>query len=228
MAETRTMNDVIAPYTEAEEHAHALSHGLGALLSVVGLAWMLMLSIDVNDPWRIVSSSVYGLSMILLFCASTLYHSAREAQRRRLYKLLDHCAIYLLIAGTYTPFLLVAMRSTTGWWLFGAIWSLAAIGIVAKIWLGHRFPKLSLFSYLLMGWLVVVAGPEVAAAIGPDGMKWLVAGGICYTIGAFFYVAKSIAFNHAIWHLFVLAGGACHFLAVVWYVLPQPGVALAA
>lgn len=223
--DTVCMNQASDEYSAGEEFAHALSHGFGVLLSVIGLGWMLSVSISVADPWRIVASSVYGASMIVLFLASTLYHSARGAVRRRKLKLFDHCAIYLLIAGTYTPFMLVAMRSTTGWWLFGAVWSLAVIGVISKLWFGHRFPKLSLFSYLLMGWLVVLAGPQVAAAIGKSGMNWLVAGGLCYTIGAVFYAVKRISFNHVIWHLFVLAGGACHFLAVVWYVLPERLVA---
>ncbi|MFK8014113.1 MAG: hemolysin III family protein [Gammaproteobacteria bacterium] len=218
---THTSDD----YSAGEEFAHALSHGVGALLSALGLVWMLAVSISVADPWRIVASSVYGASMITLFLASTLYHSARGETRRRKLKLFDHCAIYLLIAGTYTPFMLVAMRTQTGWWLFGAVWTLALVGVLSKLFFGHRFPKLSLFSYLLMGWLVILAGPQIAAAIGGGGMKWLVAGGVCYTIGAVFYAVKRIAFNHVIWHLFVLAGGACHFLAVVWYVLPAPAVA---
>jgi hemolysin III len=171
---------------------------------------------------------VYGVSLIALFLASTLYHSLHASPHRHIFKLLDHCAIYLLIAGTYTPFLLVAMRTDTGWWLFGAIWSLATAGVLTKLWFRHRYPRLSLISYLLMGWLVVIAAPQVAAAIGNGGMAWLIAGGLCYTLGAAFYVAKQMSYSHAIWHLFVLAGGVCHFLAVVWYVLPpgsQPALA---
>jgi len=207
-------------YTLLEERLHAWTHGFGAFLSLGGLAWMLTISVDAGDPWRIVASSIYGLSMFVLFVASTLYHSARDEQRRQFFKLLDHCAIYLLIAGTYTPFLLVAMRSGLGWFLFVAVWCLAAVGIVLKILFRHRFPRISLAGYLLMGWLVVVAAPQVAGAVGGDGMMWLVAGGLCYTLGAAFYALSRIALNHVIWHLFVLAGGACHFLAVVWYVLP--------
>ena len=137
-----------------------------------------------------------------------------------MFKLLDHCAIYILIAGTYTPFLLVAMRTTTGWWLFGAIWTLATAGILTKLWFRNRFPRLALAGYLVMGWLVVIALPQVVDAVGPDAMVWLVAGGLSYTVGAAFYAAKRIAFGHAIWHVFVLLGGICHFLAVIWHVLP--------
>lgn len=214
------MHHTQSDYTLAEELAHALTHGAGVILSIAGLSWMLYLSIEAADPWRIVASCVYGVSLIALFLSSTLYHGLHRSERRHLYKLLDHCAIYLLIAGTYTPFLIVAMRSNTGWWLFGAIWALATAGILTKLWLRHRYPRLSLLSYLFMGWLIVFAAPQIADAIGPNGMAWVVAGGLSYTVGVAFYMAKKLTYSHAIWHLFVLAGGICHFLAVVWYVLP--------
>ncbi|NNC77305.1 MAG: hemolysin III family protein [Woeseiaceae bacterium] len=220
------MTEHESEYTLTEEIAHAITHGAGAVLSIGGLSWMLFLTIPTADPWRIVASIVYGLSLITLFLASTVYHSFHQSPHKQLYKLLDHCAIYLLIAGTYTPFLLVALRTSTGWWLFGTIWSLATAGILTKLWFRDRFPRIALASYLLMGWLVVVAAPQVADAIG-DGMLWLIAGGLSYTIGAAFYAADRVAFNHAIWHVFVLAGGVCHYLAVIWYVLPlNPGIAI--
>lgn len=208
-------------YSVLEEVIHAITHGVGVLLSIGGLSWMLYLSIAAADPWRIVASSIYGATLIALFLASTVYHSMHASRHREIFKLLDHCAIYLLIAGTYTPFLLVAMRTDTGWWLFGTIWALATAGIVKKLWLRHRFPKLALFSYLAMGWLIVVAAPQMAEAIGPNGMAWLVAGGISYSVGAVFYALERMPFNHAVWHVFVLGGGVCHFLGVVWYVLPS-------
>ncbi len=207
-------------YTLAEEHFNAISHGIGMLLSIAGLAWMLYLSIGTSDPWRIVASSIYGASLISLFLASTLYHALHTSPRKHLFKLFDHCSIYMLIAGTYTPFLLVSMRTSIGWWLFGAIWSLAAAGIASKLWLRHRYPRFSLFGYLLMGWLVVIAGPQAVDAIGTGGIAWLAAGGICYTLGTVFYMAKRLPFSHGVWHLFVLAGSICHFVAVAWYVLP--------
>lgn len=212
-------------YSFTEELLHAISHGTGVVLSIGGLSWMLYLSISAADPWRIVASTIYGASLISLFLASTLYHAWPPSPRKHHFKLLDHCAIYLLIAGTYTPFLLVTMRTNKGWWLFGVIWSLATAGILTKLWLRHRYPRLQLISYLVMGWLVVIAAPQVAAAIGPSGMDWVVAGGVSYTVGAVFYMANRVPLNHAVWHLFVLAGGVCHFLAVTWYVLPvvQPG-----
>ena len=214
------MQDTRSQYTAEEELVHAVSHGVGVMLSIAGLVWMLYLSIGTSDPWRIIASGVYGASLIGLFLASTLYHAFHASPRKHLLKLFDHCAIYLLVAGTYTPFLLVAMRTDTGWWLFGAIWSLAAAGVLTKLRFRHRYPWLSLTGYLLMGWLIVVALPQLAEAIGANGMTWLVAGGVSYTVGALFYMAKRLPFHHAIWHLFVLAGGICHFLAVVWYVLP--------
>lgn len=207
-------------YSVLEEVIHAATHGVGVLLSIAGLSWMLYLSIAAADPWRIVASSIYGATLIALFLASTVYHSLYASRHREIFKLLDHCAIYLLIAGTYTPFLLVAMRTDTGWWLFGTIWALATAGIVKKLYFRHRFPKVALASYLAMGWLVVVAAPQLAEAIGPNGMAWLVAGGVSYSVGAIFYALERIPFNHAVWHVFVLGGGICHFLGVVWYVLP--------
>ncbi len=207
-------------YTPIEERVHAITHGMGAVLSVVGLTWMLRLSIDASDPWRIAASIVYGASLIALFGASTIYHSFHASSKKHVFKLLDHCAIYLLIAGTSTPFLLIAMQTDIRWWLFAAIWSLAALGILSKLWLGHRYPKLSLASYLMMGWLMIFAVPQLLDAIGGEGLTWLVAGGLSYTIGAAFYMAKRLYLHHAIWHLFVLAGATCHFLAVLWYVLP--------
>ena len=209
-------------YSVVEEIIHALTHGVGVLLSIAGLTWMLYVSIGADDPWRIVASSIYGATLIGLFLASTIYHSMYRSRHREVFKLLDHCAIYLLIAGTYTPFLLVAMRTDTGWWLFGTIWALATAGIIKKLWLRHRFPKIALASYLAMGWLCVVAAPQIAAAIGPNGMAWLFAGGVIYSVGAVFYALDRIPYNHAVWHVFVLLGGVCHFFSIIWHVLPEP------
>jgi hemolysin III len=181
---------------------------------------MLDISIGVSDPWRIIASGLYGFSLVSLFLTSTLYHGFHSSSHRHLFKLLDHCAIYLLIAGTATPILLVTMRTETGWWMFGAMWTLAVTGIASKLWFGHRHPRLSLASYLLMGWLMVLVVPQMTSALGADGMTWLIAGGLCYSVGAIFYAAKKMYFHHVIWHMFVLAGATCHFLAVIWYVLP--------
>lgn len=210
-------------YTAIEEIVHAASHGVGAILGIAALVWMLDISIAAGDPWRVIASSVYGFSLIALFASSMLYHGFHASPRTHLFKLVDHCAIYVLIAGTATPFLLVAMQTDIRWWLFAAMWSLAVVGIASKIWHGHRYPRLSLASYLLMGWLMIIAVPQLLDAIGGSGITWLVAGGVSYTVGAAFYMAKRMYFHHVIWHLFVLAGAACHFLAVIWYVLPVSG-----
>ncbi len=207
-------------YTLAEEIVHVITHGFGAILSIAGLSWMLYLSISIADPWRIAASVVYGLSLIALFTASAVYHSLHSHSKRHIFEVMDQCAIYILIAGTYTPFLLVAMRDSVGWALFGAIWALATAGVVTLLYFRDRYPKLILASYLVMGWLVVLVLPQIFAAVGPDAFAWLLAGGLCYTVGVVFYVRKNVVYSHAIWHVFVLAGGVCHFLAVVLHVLP--------
>lgn len=212
-------------YSVLEEYLHAATHGVGVILSILGLSWMLTLSIGAGDPWRIVASSIYGASLIMLFLASTVYHGLHASKHRDLFKMLDHCAIYLLIAGTYTPFLMVAMRGKAGWWMLGTIWVLATAGIIKKLVLKHRFPKLALATYLGMGWLAVIVAPQMIAAIGTGGMIWLIAGGLCYTVGAVFYAADRLPFNHTVWHVFVLGGGICHFLGIVWHVLPVPTLA---
>lgn len=190
------------------------------ILSIAGLWWMLDLSIDSADTWRIAASSIYGLSLVTLFFTSTLYHGMHGSPHRDVFKLLDHCAIYLLIAGSSTPFLLVALRTNTSWWLFAAMWLLAVIGILSKIIFRHRFPRVSLAGYLLMGWLMLVVMPELTEVIGADGLYWVIASGLCYSVGALFYTRKKMYLHHAIWHVFVLAGAACGFFAVAIYVLP--------
>jgi len=210
-------------YTLAEEIANVVSHGLGVILSIAGLSWMLFLTLGGSDPWRIAASIVYGASLILLFTASTVYHSMHSHAHRHVFEMLDRCAIYLLIAGSYTPFLLVSMRDSTGWLLFGAIWILATAGIITQFYFRNRFPKLQLASYVVMGWLVLLVLPKIYAAIGPSAFAWLLAGGLCYTVGVAFYV-RSQHFSHAIWHLFVLAGGICHFLSIAMHVLPAAPV----
>ncbi|MGB1272167.1 MAG: PAQR family membrane homeostasis protein TrhA [Endozoicomonas sp.] len=223
MASKIPAGDPMAPrsYSLAEEIANSITHGLGALLSVAGLTLLVTFATFQADVWRIVSFSIYGASLILLFLSSTLYHSFQHPGTKRIFKLLDHCSIYLLIAGTYTPFLLVSMRGTTGWVLFAVIWTLAVAGVIFKLVLGPQYRKLSLFTYVLMGWLVLFASRELSANVTSGGIAWLVAGGILYTSGVVFYLWKALPFNHAIWHLFVLGGSACHFFAVLLYVLPD-------
>ncbi|KEQ18219.1 PAQR family membrane homeostasis protein TrhA [Endozoicomonas numazuensis] len=207
-------------YSLAEEIANSITHGLGALLSVAGLTLLVVYAAQQQDVWRIVSFSIYGATLVLLFLSSTLYHSFQHEKTKKVFKLMDHCSIYLLIAGTYTPFLLVSMRGTVGWIMFAIIWILAITGIVFKVWFGPRFKKLSVATYILMGWLVLFASKELASQISMEGIYWLVAGGLSYTLGAVFYLWKQLPFNHAIWHVFVLGGSVCHFFAVLLYVLP--------
>ncbi|MFK0572642.1 PAQR family membrane homeostasis protein TrhA [Endozoicomonas sp.] len=219
--ESSSGNQLISrSYSLAEEIANSITHGLGALLSVAGLTLLVTYAAHQADVWRIVSFSIYGATMVLLFMASTLYHSFQHPKTKRIFKILDHCSIYLLIAGTYTPFLLVSMRSVTGWILFAVIWTLAVLGVIFKVVFGSRYKKLSVSTYVLMGWLVLVASGELADNLSTGGIYWLVAGGLLYTLGVIFYLWKKLPFNHAIWHLFVLGGSACHFFSVLFYVLP--------
>lgn len=201
-------------YHPVEELWNALTHGLGAALALIGTIVLVILAAFNGDAWSITSAAVYGTSMVVLFLASTLYHSARRPVLRRAFKMFDHCAIFLLIAGTYTPFLLVNMRGTLGWTLFAVIWGLALVGIVCKLVFGHRYKALEVATFIVMGWLVVVAVTELPAILGVTELALFVAGGLSYTIGVVFYLGDRIPYNHAIWHLFVLAGGALHYFAV--------------
>ncbi len=207
-------------YSLAEEIANSITHGLGALLSVAALTLLVTFAAHQADAWRVVSFSIYGTTMVLLFLASTLYHSLQHPKTKNVFKILDHCSIYLLIAGTYTPFLLVSLRGVTGWVLFAVVWTLALTGIMFKVLFGSKYKKLSIGTYILMGWLVLVASQELASSISVNGMYWLLAGGLLYTVGTVFYLWKALPFNHAIWHLFVLGGCSCHFFAVLFHVLP--------
>ncbi|MGQ4880695.1 PAQR family membrane homeostasis protein TrhA [Billgrantia sp. LNSP4103-1] len=205
-----------------EELLNSISHGIGAALSLAGVIVLLVLaSMAVHvDPWKIVGISLYGVTLVLLYTASTLYHGVRHPRLKRVFRQLDHCAIYLLIAGTYTPFLLVNMRSPTGWTLFAIVWSLALAGIACKLAWPHRFSVLRVAIYLIMGWMIVFASGEMSASLPAAGIALLAAGGITYTLGVVFFAISAIPFNHAIWHLFVLGGSTCHYFAVYAAVLP--------
>ncbi len=209
-------------FSALEERLHSISHGVGALLSIVGVVVLLMMaSIAAHvDPWKLVSLGLYGMTLVLLYTASTLYHGIAHRLWKQRFQLLDHCAIYLLIAGTYTPFLLVNMRGPTGWTLFAAVWSLALIGIICKLLWPQRFAILRVVIYLLMGWMIVLATEEMTASLSVTGITLLAAGGMFYTLGVIFYAVRAIPYNHAIWHLFVVAGSVCHYFAVVAAVLP--------
>ncbi len=200
------------------EKFNSISHLAGAALATVGAVALIVLAARAGDPWKIVSFSVYGAMLICLYLTSTLYHSLR-GRAKKIWCKFDHCAIYLLIAGSYTPFALVSLRGAWGWSLFGAVWGLAVFGIVQEIWLakGHRI--LSLVIYVLMGWLAVVAAVPLVQALSWEGFLWLAAGGLVYTIGIVFYVFdEKWRHGHGVWHLFVLGGSVCHYFTVVSYV----------
>ncbi|MEP6969792.1 MAG: hemolysin III family protein [Betaproteobacteria bacterium] len=200
------------------ERFNGISHLVGASLALVGATWLVVLAAQRGDPWRIVSFSIYGSSLVLLYLFSTLYHSLRGRAKDVLRKF-DHCSIYLLIAGSYTPFMLVSLRGAWGWSLFGVVWALGLVGIVQEIWLAHGARITSLVIYLLMGWLAVLAVSPLWQALGSAGFAGLVAGGACYTAGVVFYVNdEKWRHGHGIWHLFVLAGSLCHFLTVLLFV----------
>ncbi|ELM6622999.1 hemolysin III family protein [Vibrio fluvialis] len=208
-------------YSVKEEVANAISHGVGLILGIVGLVLLLVKAVDHRaDALTIVSMSIYGGSMIALFLASTLYHAIPHQNAKRWLKTFDHCAIYLLIAGSYTPFLLVSLRTPLAFGLMIIIWSIALIGIIMKIAFVYRFKRLSLVTYLTMGWLSLIVIYQLALNLDVGGLTLLAAGGVVYSLGVIFYVAKRIPYNHAIWHAFVLAGCACHFLAIYLYIDP--------
>lgn len=200
------------------ERFNSISHLVGAALALAGSVALIVIATRQGDPWKIVSFSIYGAMLVALYVFSTLYHSVRGRAKNVLRKF-DHCSIYLLIAGSYTPFALVSLRRSWGWTLLGIVWGLAALGILQELWLAKGARVLSLVIYILMGWLALVAVFPLWQALTPAGFAWLVAGGICYTAGIFFY-AKDHKFRHGhgLWHLFVLAGSICHFLTVLLYV----------
>ncbi|WP_312317073.1 PAQR family membrane homeostasis protein TrhA [Atlantibacter hermannii] len=206
-------------YSLAEEIANSISHGVGLVFGIVGLVLLLIQAVDANaNVMAITSYSLYGGSMILLFLASTLYHAIPHANAKRWLKKFDHCTIYLLIAGTYTPFLLVGLDSPLARTLMIVIWGLALLGIMFKLTIAHRFKVLSLVTYLAMGWLSLIVIYELTEKLALGGVTLLAAGGIVYSLGVIFYVCKRIPYNHAIWHGFVLGGSVCHFLAIYLYV----------
>lgn len=205
---------------EREEVANALTHGLGAFASVLGGGVLLTLATRFGDVWQVVSAAVFCASLLLLYTASTLYHIARRPRAKTRLQVLDHCAIYVLIAGSYTPFMLVSLRGPWGWSLFGIVWGLAVGGVIFKLFCTGRFERLSTLIYVGMGWLVLVAAGPMLHSLSVSTLLWLLAGGLSYTAGTFFFHSQRIPYAHAIWHLFVLVGSACHFVAVASQVVP--------
>jgi hemolysin III len=205
---------------QIEELVNSLTHGTGALLSAAGLGVLVFLTYRNGAMLPLVSCSIFGAALVLLYTASTLYHSVRSPRLKHIFKILDHSCIYLLIAGTYTPFTLVTLQGSWGWTLFGLIWVLAAAGIAFQVFFVYRFKILATIAYVLMGWLAVFAVKPLIDALPAGGFAWILAGGIVYTVGALFYLLKKLPYNHAIWHLFVLGGSTCHYVAVLLYVVP--------
>ncbi|MBI2383772.1 MAG: hemolysin III family protein [Gammaproteobacteria bacterium] len=209
-------------YTVGEEIAHATTHGLGAVLSIVGLCVLVARSALYGDAWHMIASSVFGATLVLMYTASTLYHSIPLPRAKHVLRIVDHSMIYFLIAGTYTPFTLVTLNGSWGWSLFAATWSLALAGVAFKVFFTGRFEKLSLGIYLAMGWCAVVATKPLLDRLETGGLALMVAGGLSYTGGVAFYVWERLRYHHAIWHAFVLGGSVLHYFAVLFYVLPGP------
>lgn len=210
-------------YSFGEELANSLTHGLGAMLAIVGLCVLVARSVLYGGSRELIASSIFGAALILMYAASTLFHSIPLARPKHIFRVIDHCLIYVLIAGTYTPFTLIALAdSPWGMRLFAFTWGLAAVGILFKIFTTGRFEWLSLGVYLAMGWCGVVAGREIIAAVPEPGLWLLLAGGLSYTFGTLFYAWTRLRYSHAIWHVFVLAGSIFHFFSVLFHVLPGP------
>lgn len=202
-------------FSKKEEIANSITHGIGATLSLAALVILIVYASLYGNAWHIVSFSLFGTTMLLLYVFSTLVHSLPIGKAKKVFEILDHAGIYFFIAGTYTPFLLVALRGALGWTLFGIIWGLAIFGTVFKAFFVDRFVKLSTILYIVIGWLIVVAWKPLVASVSTKGIVFLVIGGVLYSFGAIFYVWKGFKYHHAIWHLFVVAGSIMHFFAVM-------------
>lgn len=207
--------------TDKEEMANSVTHGVGIIMSVAALAILVTMASMKGDAWKIVSFSIYGSALLALYLASTLYHVVQSPRIKHFFQLADHSAIFLLIAGTYTPFTLVSLNGPWGWTLFGLIWGFAITGIVLTFFFLGRFRLLFTLLYLGMGWLVVIAIKPLWAAIQLEGMLWIISGGVLYSLGVIFYLRKNMLYSHTIWHLFVLAGSSLHFFGVYYHVLPS-------
>jgi hemolysin III len=202
-----------------EELANSITHGLGLVASIIALPVLLLRAGSSNNPSALTGAAIFGSTLILLYAASTFYHALPVSRGKHLARMVDHAAIYLLIAGTYTPFALGPLRGPWGWSLLIVIWTLAVAGILTKARVGFRLPHLSTAVYLMMGWLIVVALKPLVANVPPAGIFWLAAGGLAYTGGVVFYAMKAVRYSHMVWHLFVAAGSACHFVAVLFYAI---------
>ena len=209
-------------YHLGEEIANSITHGIGAILSIAALSILVVFASQHKDAWRIVSFSIYGATLFLLYLTSTLYHAFTHEKLKKFFRLMDHSCIYLLIAGTYTPPTLIAMRGAWGWTLFGLIWAMAAAGLVFKAFNMGKYQFISVVIYIIMGWLAIVAIKPMLAALPAGMFAWFLVGGLFYTFGVVFYAWEKLPYNHAIWHLFVLGGSITHFFGILFYLALQP------
>lgn len=205
-------------YSPTEEKLNIWSHAFGIFLSIIALVLLIIKAMQQDNIWMMISFPIFGVSLILLYLASTLYHASKEPQKRFKLKVFDHAAIYVLIAGSYTPFTLVSLNGETGWLIFSMVWVMAFTGIILKLFFTGRFKVVSTAMYVLMGWLIIFYFQDLTASLHEKGVFYLILGGVLYTIGAILYSIKKIKFNHAIFHFFVLAGSFCHFLSIYLYV----------
>ena len=210
--------ETIKHYSQLEEKLNISSHALGLILSVAALVLLVIRATQHGDAFHIVSFSVFGASLIVLYAASVVYHSVQEPKVRSRLRIFDHSSIYILIAGSYTPYALVTLNGVIGWILFGVAWSIALSGVILKLFFTGKYNLLSTMMYVAMGWMVIFAIKPLVNNLSADGLFWLVAGGLAYTVGAILYSIKKIKFNHAIFHVFVLIGSLCHFVSVYFYV----------
>lgn len=204
-----------------EEISNSITHGIAALLSIAALVLLIVFSSIQGNPWYIVSFTVYGSTLVILYTISTLYHSFPKGATKNIFEILDHSSIFLLIAGTYTPFTLVSLRGPLGWTIFGIVWGLAAVGIVFKIFFVKRFVILSTLLYIVMGWMIVIPIKNLVAVLPKTSLVFLVVGGILYTIGTIFYIKRKLPYHHAIWHIFVVGGSVFHFFAILELLQPK-------
>lgn len=201
-------------FTKEEEIVHAITHGIGAVFSIAALIILTVMAAMHGNAWHIVSFTLFGNTMLILYVSSTIVHALPEGRWKRVFEIFDHSSIYFFIAGTYTPFLFLAVKGAIGWTLFGIVWGLALIGTVFKCFFVNRFLYTSTMIYVVMGWLIVFAWKPLVSALSQEGVVYLVSGGILYTVGAVFYVWRGFKFHHAVWHMFVLGGSVAHFFAV--------------
>ncbi len=212
-------------YDFGEEVANSITHGIGLLFSITGLVVMIYFASLYGDSRHLVSCAIFGVTLIFAYTTSTLYHSIPLPGPKRILRMLDHAAIFLLIAGTYTPFTLISLRGPWGWSLFGTIWGLAVCGVFCKVFMPKKMAALSTLLYILMGWVIIIAARPLLANVAPGGLFLLLAGGLAYTGGVVFYAWERMPYNHMVWHLFVMAGSALHFFAILLYVIPGPHAA---